>query len=461
MSVVLVIPDHIADQLQTAAGHPLETAGVLLVSVVETADDSLRLLAREIHWVEDSAYLKREYSSLSIASHGYVRALGRAEKLGATAIWFHTHPGVDSKPTPSEHDDVVDDQIADLFRLRSGSSYYGALIMAPRSDGFSFTGHLDSDDGQIIPIDRLFIVGDRLRLVRSFNLEIAGLSPAFDRNVRAFGAAVQQTLADLRIAVVGCGGTGSVIAEQLARLGVRKLMLIDPDELSSSNVTRVYGSTPDDVGKPKVQILGDHLQRIAPDASIDRVRGMITVKPIAKLLSACDVVFGCTDDNAGRLVLSRLATYLLIPVIDSGVLLTSGDTGLLEGIDGRVTVLVPGQACLICRDRIDLARASAELLTPEERIRRADEGYAPALGRAEPAVVTFTTAVGAIAVSELLERLIGYGVDPRPSEILLRCHDREISTNIARPRERHYCHPSSGKIGMGITEPYLEQTWPT
>ena len=303
-------------------------------------------------------------------------------------------------------------------------------------------------------------MGDRLRLVRSFNLETAGLSPAFDRNVRAFGAAVQQTLGDLRIAIVGCGGTGSVIAEQLVRLGVRKLILIDPDELSSSNVTRVYGSTPDDVGKPKVQILGDHLQRIAPDAIVDRVQGMITMKPIAKRLSACDLIFGCTDDNAGRLVLSRLATYLLIPVIDCGVLLTSGDTGLLEGIHGRVTVLVPGQACLICRDRIDLARASAELLTPEERIRRADEGYAPALGRAEPAVVTFTTAVGAIAVSELLERLIGYGVDPRPNEVLLRCHDREISTNIARPRERHYCHPLSGKIGMGMTEPYLEQTWP-
>jgi hypothetical protein len=137
MSAILVIPDHIADKLQTATGHPLETAGVLLVSVVETPDDSPRLLAREVIWVEDSAYARRESNSLSIASHGYIRALGRAEELGATAIWFHTHPGMDSRPTPSEHDDLVDDQIADLFRLRSGSSYYGALIMAPRSGSLS------------------------------------------------------------------------------------------------------------------------------------------------------------------------------------------------------------------------------------------------------------------------------------------------------------------------------------
>src|SRR5262249_55510661 len=113
------------------------------------------------------------------------------------------------------------------------------------------------------------------------------------------------------------------------------------------------------------------------------------------------------------------------------------------------------------RGRIDVARAAAELLTPEERVRREDEGYAPALGRTEPAVVTFTTMVGATAVSELLERLIGYGPDPRPSEVLLRYHDREISTNVVSPRDGHYCDSSSGKLGIGITTPFLEQTWAT
>src|SRR6185312_5142960 len=126
----------------------------------------------------------------------------------------------------------------------------------------------------------------------------------------------------------------------------------------------------------------------------------------------------------------------------------------------RVTVLSSGQACLVCRNRIDLRRAAAELLTPDERKRRADEGYAPALEHTEPAVVAYTTLVAATAVAELLERLIGYGPTPRPSEILLRCHDREISTNIDTPRPRHYCDISSGKLGIGITEPFLEQTWP-
>jgi len=99
-------------------------------------------------------------------------------------------------------------------------------------------------------------------------------------------------------------------------------------------------------------------------------------------------------------------------------------------------------------------------MTPEERRRLEGEGYAPALGRTEPAVVAFTTLVAATAVSELLERLIGYGPEPRPSEVLVRCHDREISTNAEAPRARHYCDVSSGKLGIGITDPFLEQVWP-
>lgn len=52
------------------------------------------------------------------------------------------------------------------------------------------------------------------------------------------------------------------------------------------------------------------------------------------------------------------------------MLLSSGPSGLLEGINGRVTILAPGSACLICRGRIDRARAATEMLTPGERTRR-------------------------------------------------------------------------------------------
>jgi molybdopterin/thiamine biosynthesis adenylyltransferase len=398
---------------------------------------------------------------LTIHSEGYVHTLAEAETLGAACIWVHTHPGEDASPIPSEHDRIVDDEIADLFRVRSGSPYYGTLIFSPHLPDLAFTGYLQHENGNALQIERFWQVGDRWRLVQSYDSSIWRLSNIFDRNIRAFGRPVQRMLGDLVIGIVGCGGTGSVVAEQLVRLGVRRLILVDPDVLSDTNLTRVYGSTLSAVGQPKVEVLRCHLASIAPDLKCETVQSMITLESTARCLIGCDVVFGCTDDNAGRLVLSRLATYLLTAVIDCGVILSSDASGRVQGIDGRVTILAPGQACLICRDRVNLDRARAELLTPDERVRREDEGYAPALGRIEPAVVTFTTLVGATAVSELLERLIGYGPEPRPSEILLRCHDREISTNIAQPRIGHYCHPLSGKQGVGVTQPFLEQIWPT
>jgi molybdopterin/thiamine biosynthesis adenylyltransferase len=390
-----------------------------------------------------------------------VHALAEAETLGAVCIWVHTHPGAEASPLASKYDRIVDSEIADLFRLRSGSPYYGTLIFSLRSSELAFTGFLQREGSEGVSIERLWQIGNRWRLIRAFNSPLPQLPAIFDRNVRAFGEAVQQTLGDLTVGIIGCGGTGSAIAEQLVRLGVRHAVLVDPDKLSQSNLTRVYGSGASDVGQPKVEVLARHLVRISPDIRCETLQAMITQDWVARHLIDCDIVFGCTDDNAGRLVLSRLATYLLIPVIDCGVLLSSDGSDELTGIDGRVTVLSPGQACLVCRGRIDLARAGAELLTPDERVRREDEGYAPALAQTEPAVVVFTTLVGATAVSELLERLIGYGPKERPSEVLLRCHDREISTNIALPREGHYCHPSSGKLGVGMTQPFLEQTWPT
>lgn len=459
MTTTLVLPRSLAEELDAIARLPLETAGVLLASVVRLEDGNVRLLGREFVPVPDSAYLRRNEDALTIASEGYVPALARAETLNATALWVHTHPGVGSSPEPSSHDDVVDRQLAETFRLRSGSDYYGALILAPRDRGVAFTGHIEVDGAESTSITRMWAVGNRFRLTPAYGLSVPGSIEIFDRNVRAFGAAVQQTLGDLKVAIVGCGGTGSAVAEQLVRLGVRRFLLVDPEALSPSNITRVYGSGHGDIGRAKVEIAADHIRRIAPESICEEVRSMITVSATAKQLRSCDLIFGCTDDNAGRLVLSRIPTYLLTPVIDCGVLLSSDEQGNLIGIDARVTTIVPEQACLLCRGRIDVARAGAELLTPQERRRLEGEGYAPAMGRTEPAVVTFTTMTAATAVSELLERLIGYGPDPRPTEVLLRLHEREISTNFAAPRVGHYCSDVAGKVGAGMTDPFLELAW--
>ena len=458
MTTTLVVTESIADELSEAASGTVESGGVLLARHVKTPAGNTRLLGHTMRWVPAHAYKTREATELVVASEGFVPALADAEEDRSIPIWTHTHPGTHSTPTPSTRDHVVDARLADTFRLRSGSPWYGALIVSQTGDNLDFTGHIESEANRV-DIDRLWSTGTRCALALNWLHNHTPPNEMFDRSIRAFGGAIQAVLGELRVAVVGCGGTGSAVIEQLSRLGVRNFQIFDPDTLTASNLTRVYGSSPDDIGKPKVHVIASHISRIAPGTEVVAEHSAITHQRTAAQLIDADVIFGCTDDNSGRLVLSRIATYFMTPVIDCGVKLTSSDDGSLTGIDGRVTILGPGAACLVCRERIDFARAAAEMLTPSEHRRRVTEGYAPSMPDAEPAVVTYTTQVAAAAVSELLERLVHYGPEPPPTEMLVRMHERELTTNTQHPREGHYCDPAAGRLGRGVTEPFLEQAW--
>ncbi len=460
MSVAsLVLDEQIASQLAAAAREPLETAGVLIVGVAKGGRGT-RLIGRKYIAAPSDGYDQREDDGLVLNPRAWAPALAQAETLGGSALFVHTHPG--GIPEPSRRDEGVDRDLAEPFRIRTGSPVYGSMVMSLTGDapGFAFTCALETAPGSRVDVSELLVVGRRLRAVSAWGADRPHTAPAlFDRQVKAFGGDVQAVLGRLRVGVAGAGGTGSAVLEQLVRLGVRDIVLADPDDLTDSNVTRVYGSRAADVGKAKVDVQRRHLTAIAPDLSLRTLRPGSTYLSTARALAGCDVVFGCTDDEAGRIVLSRLAYYYLIPVIDCGVLLSS-DGGRLLGIDGRVTTMVLGQACLVCRNRVDLARAAAETLDPEQLRARQHEGYAPELAGQEPAVVTYTTSVAALAVGELVERLTGHGPDPAPSELILRLHEREISTNSHAPGAGHFCDPATGRQGAGDVEPFLHWTWP-
>ena len=149
------------------------------------------------------------------------------------------------------------------------------------------------------------------------------------------------------------------------RLGVRSLVLLDDDKVVASNLTRLYGSTPAEVGEPKVDAVSDHLLRIAPDLKVETHQARVTDEAAARSLTGCDVVFGCTDDNAGRLVLSRLSSLYLVPLVDLRCPDQLKRWGDPEHLRCASTVQVPGSACLVCRGRVDLARAAAEQLPKE------------------------------------------------------------------------------------------------
>ncbi len=444
-------------EIVTVLNQRVETAGVVSAGTAEDADQKdLTLLGREVQWVPPDGYLVREPDSLSIASTGYVPSLKLARIEGAAAMFLHSHP--DGRPIPSRFDRQVDLDLRELFMLRTGRNLYVSLIVGGTPDRPALSGLIFPRDAhEPTQLDRVRIVGNRVRIVdlRSGQDDIAS-DIAFDRQVRAFGTEGQRLLSSLRVGVVGAGGTGSAVCEQLMRLGVREIVVADNDAVDETNVTRIFGAGRRDVGRPKVDIVVDNAARIGLGTTVQPMEGRVTSESVARGLRHCDVVFGCTDDHAGRAVLSRLAYWYLIPVIDMGFVIASR-AGTITGLYGRITTMVPGTPCLVCRGRIDPEFVRAEMMRPEERARLADEGYAPGLGEPDPSVVTYTTMTASIAVGELLERLIGYGSDP-PSELLVRVHDRKISQLSAEGRPGHYC-VDARSWGRGDADPFLGQVW--
>jgi molybdopterin/thiamine biosynthesis adenylyltransferase len=456
--VALAIAGPHWDKLTSALEREEESAAVLLAGVA-VDEDRLVFTVNRIIWIPEQYYNERTAVRLSIRSGGWVPALKAAATSGLHPIFFHTHPGAD--PTPSKWDDEVDEALTGPFCLRARVHRYASFILGGTADRPSFTGRVHDERADTVPISHVRVVGSRLQMCPSFDDTEATQADLelHDRQVRAFGAAGQRALSKLRVGVVGAGGTGSAVLEQLVRLGVREIVSIDDDTITTTNVSRVYGSSLTDEGRPKVDVARDNAERIGLGTTVNRHTGRINNRAALQMLRTCDVIFGCTDDHTGRMHLSSLAYYYLVPVIDLGVAIYSTD-GKVRSITGRVTYVAPGEACLVCRDVVDLARVREEAYRPEERERLAGEGYAQGLGEPDPSVIAYTTMVAAWGVADLFERLFGFGADDIPGELIIRIADRKMKGRRRQPNAGHICaQPQSW--GLGDQPAFLgSKVWP-
>jgi molybdopterin/thiamine biosynthesis adenylyltransferase len=449
MEVRAAVDERLWAELLCALEGREESAGILLAGSADE-DGRLTLCLNRVVWVPDDAYELRTPRELRLRSEGWMPALAEAAAGGWQPIFCHTHPGM--APLPSPRDRRVEEELAPVFEARVGRPFAG-MILGEEQGAPVFTGRL-SDTAWT----RLRVVGERLRILAALDADGEQMpsTGTFDRQVRAFGRDGQALLRQLRIGVVGAGGTGSVVFEQLVRLGVGEIVLIDDDLVSETNLTRIHGSTMADVGEPKVEVLARSAAAIGLGTEVEAHRARVTDRPAFEALRGCDVVFGCTDDNVSRAVLSRLAYHYCLTVIDVGVMISARD-GRVTDIDARATVMAPERPCLFCRGRIDPNRLREEQLPEEEREALAREGYAQGLAEPDPAVVTYTTMIGSFAVDEMLQRLFGFGQDSS-SEILVRPARREVRRLGGQSVPGHFC-VDSGVTGRADREPPLGLGW--
>lgn len=221
---------------------------------------------------------------------------------------------------------------------------------------------------QLAPLDGVTWIGEGLS---RFALRAAAAAPAvaagpqalpngavpapevvWSRTRGALTPAVWERVRDLHVCLVGAGRSGSVLAEALVRLGIRRLTLLDPDRVEHHNFGEMLGLGQGwaDVGRLKVEALAAALDRQVLFARPTIVPLPETVRSLTALVAIkeADLLITALDNPAAREAAAGLAACYLKPHLDVGSGILQGPDPYLDrrmGLDVRLAL--PGN-CLRC-----------------------------------------------------------------------------------------------------------------
>lgn len=233
----------------------------------------------------------------------------------------------------------------------------------------------------------------------------------FARHMAFFGAEGQDRIHSTSVAIIGLGGLGCHVAQQLAYLGVSSFALVDHDVVSESSLNRLIGADRADIGKHKVDVARRMIESIRPEVHVDSVVAQFVADSAPPASIGVDALFGSVDDDAARLELLRHASLHGLPYIDLASDITpNGEFG------GRVVFAKDGERCLSCLGELDqhaLARAQMtdEQRAADDKIYGIDRAMLEAGG---PSVISINGVVASLAVTEFtvwrtgLREPIGY-----------------------------------------------------
>jgi hypothetical protein len=229
----------------------------------------------------------------------------------------------------------------------------------------------------------------------------------YSRNEALFGAEGQARIASTKVTIVGLGGLGSHVAQQIAYLGVRSIALLDFDIVTDSSLNRLVGAFDSDVptATKKIAVAERMIRQINPGASVESMDGRIADPSAETLVALADMVFGCVDRDIHRLELTEICARLRKPYFD-----LASDTGGSDDLwyGGRVVFCI-GRGCWVCLGLLDQRQIALDRMPPNEqaidrRIYGVDRDALVGIG---PSVVSVNGVVASLAVTEFMAHVTG------------------------------------------------------
>lgn len=374
--------------LQRPHAHADERIGFLSAATGRGQDGEWLLLAKSYEPLADERYVEDETVGARIDGHAIRGAMQRALDTGMGIFHVHMHPhrGV---PRFSATDRGDQPRLVDSLASVAPAAPHGMLVLS--EDRAHAWVRIPGMADMVVPA-LISIVGDPLVLTW-LGAEAGEESERFSRQ-GFLGPDAQVALENARVGIIGMGGGGSHLVQQLLHVGVRHLRVFDHDRLDESNLNRTVGATAWDAEEQirKVAIARRLAAAVLPDNRMVAIPGEWQQHP--ELLRGCDVVIGAVDTFAGRRDLEAVCRRFVIPLVDVGM-----DVHTLPGepprMGGQVIVSIPGARCMHCLG----------FLT-DERLAREAANYGGAGGR--PQVVWPNGVLASTAVGIVVDLLTGW-----------------------------------------------------
>lgn len=182
------------------------------------------------------------------------------------------------------------------------------------------------------------------------------MNTRYARNIPALTEAECAILKQKRILVVGCGGLGGHILDQLARIGIGAIRAVDGDVFEETNLNRQLLSCVPLLGASKAKAAADHIARVNPDITVEAVEAFLTESNAEALLENCDIVMDALDNIESRKILAAACEKAGIPYV----------YGAISGWVAQAALSLPGDRLIdrLYPEEIQITDKSVLSFTP-------------------------------------------------------------------------------------------------
>jgi len=443
-----------------------EKACFLLCSIA-TNSTGKDLLAREVVPLTKNDLLVQSSYQLSVKPEVMLRIARLAEQHQLSVCFIHTHPMQDGNVNFSVADDIGNLRSFSFINRMVPNGINSALVWDKKIE--VVIGRVYENASHWTEIQQVEIAGE------PYALKTICTQPRqhqhvdtnqYHRHYKLIGKKGVELLSDRSFAIIGAGGIGSIANVILAHSGAGHLIPVDHDLISETNRPRIIFASPNDVREItfKVDIARNYAKRTNPNCVVHPKSTSVQDSHLLPEIVGVDALICATDDHTSRAFLNQICHQYFIPLLDLGVqFVASHKDGKIANNIGKVNLVLPGTACLLCSNHVNPERVRFEGLPDDQKRQYLKDGYIRGAQEEEPSMMMFNMEVASRGIQLLLSHMLGINsvpVDHYERFSFLGMNGARHHKEVKKKQDESciFCGKASLCLGRGDSVPLLFQS---